>query len=914
MKKRMSAFIAALGLAAASAHATVTINEIRIDQPGSDNDEYFELAGDPGESLDGMTYIVIGDGAAAAGSGVIEVVVSLDGRSIPADGYFLAVESTFTIGGELASADFNTGAALNFENGDNVTHMLVRGFTGLNGQDLDTNDDCALDITPWTSIVDSVSLFFADPPASECTYATRVGPDGAFVPGRVFRCPNGSGGWQIGSFADTAADSPGSANPSGPTITTDPSGLSVCEGGSATFMVAASGVAPLSYQWRKDGLDLGGETADTLAIDPVLLADAGDYDCVVTDACGSATSAAATLTVTSSAPPSITQQPFHQVKPEGATASFQVVASGSGTLLYQWRKDGLDIGGETSDTLTISPVAAADAGSYDVVVTDTCGMTTSDAAVLVVGAPIRINEIRIDQPGTDNDEFFELTGAPGAPLDGLTYLVLGDSAAGSGVIEAVVPLGGSTMPGDGFFLAVEDTFTLGGGLASADLVLSGASNGINFENTDNVTHLLVLGFSGASGQDLDTNDDGVLDASPWVEELDRIAVIIQENPPTTTEFHYGPPTVGPDGMFAPGLAFRCPDGSGTWTVGVFALGSQDTPGGPNAGPRITTQPASASACLGGMATFTVVASGTEPLSYQWRLGGGDLPGETTDTLVIDPVTALDAGSYTVVVSNECGSVESAPAVLTVETVPSIDTDPVDADVCEGDTVMLSVVASGAGPFSYQWRKDGIDLAGETADTLALGPVLVGDAGDYDVVVSNSCGSVTSAAATVTVAPLYRFRTGNVNGGVGPVADVLFINGSAGFGPERKLTLIHDDPITFFMSNPPSRATAKWAAYAFVGEPTKSDSRILPFGLGESAMPLPISMPRPSSLKKIWNNIGRFGLLGAPDLPSVMAPTTFLNRMTGVVRPVVFTVQGVIVDPNAPNGQAATTNGIVVDAQ
>ncbi|HET6201936.1 MAG TPA: hypothetical protein VFI25_03940 [Planctomycetota bacterium] len=194
-------------------------------------------------------------------------------------------------------------------------------------------------------------------------------------------------------------------------------------------------------------------------------------------------------------------------------------------------------------------------------------------------AQVVINEIRIDQPGTDVDEFFELAGPPGTSLTGLTYLVLGDSSTlGSGVIEEVVDLSGSVIPPSGFFVAAEPTFTLG----TADLTAT-----LDFENGDNVTHLLVSGFTGPlPSNDLDTNDDGVLDVTPWTAVLDRVAVILENNPPTGTEYHYGPPTVGPDVGFAPGAVYRGPDGTGTfssWNVGDFAdLTLTDTPGSPNA--------------------------------------------------------------------------------------------------------------------------------------------------------------------------------------------------------------------------------------------------------------------------------------------------------------------------------------------
>jgi len=188
-----------------------------------------------------------------------------------------------------------------------------------------------------------------------------------------------------------------------------------------------------------------------------------------------------------------------------------------------------------------------------------------------------INEIRIDQPSADNDEYFELYGAPSESLNDLTYIVIGDGTGGSGVIEAVVSLAGLSIPADGFFLAAESTFTLAPG--NVDLTTT-----LNFENGDNVTHMLVQGFTGANGQDLDTNDDGVLDVTPWSAIVDVIALILEDNPPTTTEYHYGPPTIGPDGIYVPGHVFRWPaDGTGAWRIGQFdpVLGN-DTPGTTNA--------------------------------------------------------------------------------------------------------------------------------------------------------------------------------------------------------------------------------------------------------------------------------------------------------------------------------------------
>ncbi|MGJ3240040.1 MAG: ExeM/NucH family extracellular endonuclease [Anaerolineae bacterium] len=184
----------------------VHINEIRIDQPGADNDEYFELFAPAGTSLDGLTYLVIGDGA--GGSGVIDAVVDLSGQTVSASGFFTVAEGTFTLG----TAELT--ATLNFENSDNVTHLLVSDFTGTNDDDLDTDDDGILDSTPWTDLLDSVGLV-ETPGSGDLLYSnTLVGPDGSFVPGHVFRCPDGDGAWQIGAFG-LDNDTPGDTNDCG---------------------------------------------------------------------------------------------------------------------------------------------------------------------------------------------------------------------------------------------------------------------------------------------------------------------------------------------------------------------------------------------------------------------------------------------------------------------------------------------------------------------------------------------------------------------------------------------------------------------------------------------------------------------------------------------------------------------------
>lgn len=202
--------------------------------------------------------------------------------------------------------------------------------------------------------------------------------------------------------------------------------------------------------------------------------------------------------------------------------------------------------------------------------------------------PVLINEIRVDQPGNDNDEYVELHGSSGTSLDDLTYLVVGDGPEGSGVIEAVIALDGKVISGDGFFLVAKDGFTLFS--IVPDFIVNDGS--LNFENDDNVTHLLVGGFSGSNGQDLDSDDDGQLDVLPWVAILDWVSLVKSGAvPPAGTEWAYSL-LVGPDGPTSPAHIYRFPDGNtlvnspeGNWNIGkADPVSGDDTPGSANNSP------------------------------------------------------------------------------------------------------------------------------------------------------------------------------------------------------------------------------------------------------------------------------------------------------------------------------------------
>ncbi len=169
-------------------------------------------------------------------------------------------------------------------------------------------------------------------------------------------------------------------------------------------------------------------------------------------------------------------------------------------------------------------------------------------------------------------------------------------------------------------------------------------------------------------------------------------------------------------------------------------------------PTITSQPTAQTVNEGQSVIWSVTAAGTAPLTYQWRKDGNPLAGATQATLTLPSVPVSAAGTYTVVVSNSAGSITSAAATLVVKSLaqaPQIVTQPRSGVAVVGTSLTLSVDATGTGPLTYQWRKDGVPLVGATSATLTLAGQ-AGDAGSYTLLVTNSAGAVLSSAATVTV--------------------------------------------------------------------------------------------------------------------------------------------------------------------
>ena len=169
-------------------------------------------------------------------------------------------------------------------------------------------------------------------------------------------------------------------------------------------------------------------------------------------------------------------------------------------------------------------------------------------------------------------------------------------------------------------------------------------------------------------------------------------------------------------------------------------------------PAITSQPTGSTVAVGQTASFSVAASGSAPLSYQWQKNGAAISGATSSSYTTPATTSTDNGAlFAVVVSNSAGKVTSSSATLTVNIAPSITAQPVSQTVTAGQTATFAVTATGPAPLSYQWRKNGTAISGATSAGYTTPAETTADSGvQFTVVVSNTAGSVTSGAATLTV--------------------------------------------------------------------------------------------------------------------------------------------------------------------
>jgi|GEM_PF-5416542 len=465
----------------------------------------------------------------------------------------------------------------------------------------------------WTVIPDATTSTFAVTPQTTTMYAASVSNACGTIVSPFIRI--------VVTPCDDA------------TITSQPAGSSITAGEHATLSVGVGGTAPVAVHWfAGDGTPAGNGTTITVAPSHTTA-----YYATATNSCAAATSARATVTVQAAcSAPVITAQPAGFAITEGGSATLSLTATGTSLDVRWYTAAGVFVASGMSTS--VQPPATT---SYYAVISNACGSTQSDPVTITVTPACSAPSISAQSPAqtitAGGNATLSVTAAGSAPLN-VEWFSSDNASAGTGLTIVVSP-------------SVTTSYR---------------------------AHV--------------TNACGVLDGPP---------ITITVVPPATCN-----------------------------------------------APAIVTPPADVTIESGQPATLRVVASGDAPLAYAWHEANTDVVLGTAASLTISPIAT---SVLYVVVSNNCGSVRSANATIVVNAAPpsceapAVVTNPQGTTVTSGTPVTLTAAGSGTA-ITYTWYDELQNLLGH-GSSITFSPAITHT---YSCVISNSCGSVQTAGALVTV--------------------------------------------------------------------------------------------------------------------------------------------------------------------
>lgn len=434
-------------------------------------------------------------------------------------------------------------------------------------------------------------------------------------------------------------------------------------------------------------------------------------------------------------PPTITNQPQNVTECVSGTVSFNVTAAGTGTLTYQWKRNGNNlvngggISGATSATLSISNITAANQGNYTVDVTNSGGTTTSNPATLTVSA----------------FPTFSLIQPPSTNLCVGQSLTLGLNVSGGTVGSYQWFRNNTAIPNSNVqSLTINPVTLANAGTYYCQVTgTAGCADSVNFtENiTINVTQPVQITSQTANqtlcvGQPLNliVAATGTTPTFQW--RLNNTNLIGQTN----DTLSFNSLTTGNSGTYTCVVSNSC--GSVTSNNIVVLV---------NANTAITTNPTPQAACVGNTATFSVAATGAG-LTYQWRKNSVNIPSANSASYTTPATVIGDNGAnFDCIVTGTCGTLTTTQAALTVTNSAAISQQPQNVVACAGGNASFTVSGTGGNNTTYQWRFNGNNIGSPTSNpTLQLSNINSNNVGNYDVVITGGCGTVTSTVATLSL--------------------------------------------------------------------------------------------------------------------------------------------------------------------
>ncbi|MGA2243795.1 MAG: immunoglobulin domain-containing protein [Verrucomicrobiota bacterium] len=600
-----------------------------------------------------------------------------------------------------------------------------------------------------------------------------------------------------------------------PGISVQPTSVAATVNSTAVFAVAASGTPPLNYQWEFDGTNLAGATGPTLTLTNVQPAQAGDYSVLLWNSAGSVLSSNAVLTVVVAEPPTILGQSPGEVVAVGGAATFSVMAGGSPPLSYFWSQDGILIPDATNASYSLFNAQLSDSGSsFSCLVTNAYGSAASTNVYLkvieTVANGLCSGAIVITSASYTNAQSTLKADAPGNPAPdcvfgfghGVWYEI---SSPVAGLLE-VDTFGSDYDTGLGLYAGSCDVMTE---VACNDDAAGGVTSQIIAPTTAGTTYYILAG-----GYDSDAGN-----------------LVLHVNYQTPPEFAVEPAdlsvAVGSNAVFSPTLTGTLPIGfqwyfdslplvdggrisgstSSTLTIanvmtndgGSYQLVASNSLGVTTSSvamltpvilpPTFVQLPANQSVGQGSNAIFSAVAGGTPPFSYQWSFNGSPLAddgvhfaGSLTSSLSISNLTAADAGSYGLTVTNLSGSTNAA-ATLTVLTPPVVTVQPVGRSVPPGLPTIFGAFVTGIPTPNYQWQLNGTNIPGAVGLIYTNAGIGTNDLGFYTLVASNLMGVAVSTSAQLTFGPVAAWGNNANNACLPPpgLSEVVAVAGDQGAG-------------------------------------------------------------------------------------------------------------------------------------
>lgn len=621
----------------------------------------------------------------------------------------------------------------------------------------------------------------------------------------------------------------------GPYVLNTTAHFSVGAGGRARFFVTADGSGTLTYQWRKNGDPITNATSSTYEISAVTVADAGSYDCVVghNTSILKATSTAATLTVVAN--PSVYIATTQIADAQGVSAYLAITGTGSkkviiaaygpalsdgaaindpqivvesaaGANVFSNNDWGSIIDGNFSADYTRSGLRSLTGGSKDAVAYTT--LAAGSYRIRITGVSGATGKVGLAIADLDNNPATRIAYvgvlapvSPSSPLTGgftvvnsatkkLLVRAVGPGLGASGLADPLLKLfdsdgttvvkendnwGGGTplktvFTQAGMFAlddaskdaAVSDTIFIGKGSYTAQVSSASGSGNVLWEIADlegtTPSAIAPIVLIGPSNQNVASGNTTTLSAIAigggtlsyqWRNNGDNI--------PSATNSTY---TASANGSYDVVVSSSTSSSTATSSAATVAYA-----------PTIGTHPQTQTIAGLGSATLTVAATGTGPLTYQWKFNGDPINGATSASYTLPFALKKDAGAYSVTVTNSAGDTTSNPANITVG--PYVLNTTASLSVGIGGRARFFVTADGSGTLSYQWRKNGDPINNATSSTYEISAVTVADAGSYDVVVSHNTSSekatTTAAVLTVVANPSVYMATTQVAGEAGVTA-------------------------------------------------------------------------------------------------------------------------------------------------